>query len=138
MPRWKLAGIALLVLMVTTLVGYSYGRSGTSALRAEVESQRLRLQLAEARGQLLDARVAVYMVNFGQAGQHLTFAAPGLAAARATLAATRRPELAAKLEAAEKELHAARDLASKVSQDANGRAAEAARLVGEVMVAVGR
>ncbi len=138
MPKWKLAGIALIVLIVTLLAGYLYGRSGTSALRAEVESQRLRLQLAESRGQLLDARVAVYLVNFGQASQHLTYAAPGLAAARATLAETRRPELAAKIEAAEKELAAARDLASKVSQDANGRAGEAARLVGEVMVAVGR
>jgi hypothetical protein len=138
MPKWKLAGIALLVLIVTLLVGYFYGRSGTSALRAEVESQRLRLQLAESRGLLLDARVAVYLVNFGQASQHLTFAAPGLAAARATLAATRRPELAARIEAAERELNAARDLASKVNQDANSRAGEAARLVGEVMQAVGR
>ena len=138
MTKWKLAGIVILALVVTALASYLYGRSGTSALRTELATTRQRLQLAEARGQILDARVAIYLVNFGQASQHLTYARPGLAAARSALADSRQTELAAKLESAEKELAAARELAAKLSQDANARAGEAARLVGDVMQAVAR
>jgi len=135
MSKWKLSGAVALVLVVTVLAAYLYGRSETSDLRTELAASRLRVQLAEARGQLLDAQIALYMVNFGQASQHLTYARPSLAAAKITLTDAGKPELAAKIEAAEKELNAARELAAKLSQDANSRAGQAARLVGEVMQA---
>jgi len=130
-------GIALAILLAG-LLGIGYGRSTTSVARGDLESARLRLQVVEARAQVLDARVSLYLVNFGDASRHLAAAKSTLAQTGATLTGARQPELASKVDRAIAEINAAHDQASRLSQDANGRAGEAARLLGEVLHALPR
>lgn len=132
------AGIALLVLAVLIVGAWAYGRSGTAPLREEVGSARLRVMLLESRNQVLDAQISLYGTNFGNAAQHLEYAKPPLSAAAATLKEEGKPELAAKVEAALQQVTAGRDLAAKLSLDANSRAGEASKLLGEVLQALPR
>jgi hypothetical protein len=130
-------GVALGILLAG-LLGIGYGRSSTSVARSELEAARLRLQLVEARAQILDARVSLYLVNFGDASRHLAVARTGLGSAGARLTGAQQPELAAKVDRAIAEINAAQDHASRLSQDANSRAGEAARLLDEVLQALAR
>jgi hypothetical protein len=138
MPNIKALASIVAVVVLAALVSFFYGRSGASVDREALEAARLRLQLVEARAQVLDGRVSLYLVNFGDASRHFAFAKGPLAPARATLAARGRNELAATLDRAGKEIDGAQDLATRLNQDANSRAAEAARLLNDVLQAVSR
>lgn len=131
-------GIALLAIVVIAVVAWAFGRSGTAPLRQEVSAARLRLMLVESRSQVLDAQISLYVTNFGNAAQHLEYAKPPLSAAVARLKEEGKPELAAKADAALQQVTAARDLAAKLSLDANSRAGEASKLLGEVLQALPR
>ena len=138
MPNIKTLASIVAAVAVAALVSFFYGRSGASVDREVLEATRLRLLLVEARAQVLDGRVSLYLVNFGDAGRHFAFAKGPLAPARATLVARGRNELATTLDAASKEIDAAQEHASKLSQDANSRAAEAARLLNDVLQNIAR
>jgi hypothetical protein len=129
---------ALFAIVVMVVVAWAYGRSGTAPLREEVGSARLRLLLLESRSQVLDAQLSLYGTNFGNAAQHLEYAKPPLLAAAATLKSLGKPELGTKADAALQQVEAARDLAAKLSLDANSRAGEASKLLGEVLQALPR
>ena len=131
-------GLALLAIVVMVVVAWAYGRSGTAPLRAEVAETRLRLMVLEARTQVLDAQISLYSTNFGSAAQHLEFARPPLTAAAAELRRLGRTEAAIRADAALQQVNAARDLAAKLSLDANSRAGEASKLLGEVLQALPR
>jgi hypothetical protein len=135
MAKLKIGLWVALAVFLAALAGWLYGWSGTGALRSELEAQRLHAQLLEARAQILDARVNVYSVNFGDASRNLEYAKGPMRAARDTLDRAGKRDLAAKLEAAAQNAAEAQQLASKLSQDANGRAGEASRLVYEVLQA---
>jgi hypothetical protein len=135
MPNWKTFSAIAGAIILAWLVSLLYVRSGYSVDRTELETTRLRLQLVEARAQLLDARVSLYLVNFGDASGHLTFAKAALAPARATLVGRGQTELVAKLDQAIATIGTAQNQASRLSQDANSRAGEAARLLNEVIQA---
>ena len=132
------AGIGLLVLAVLLVGAWAYGRAGTAPLREEVGSARLRLMLLESRSQVLDAQISLYGTNFGNAAQHFEYAKPPLSAASAALKEEGKLELAAKVDTALQQVTAARDLAAKLSLDANSRAGEASKLLGEVLQALPR
>ena len=51
-------------------IGYAWGGSGRFTLQTALDEARERLDIAEARGHLLDARVSLYNVNFGDASRH--------------------------------------------------------------------
>jgi hypothetical protein len=138
MPNIKVLASIVAAVAVAALVSFFYGRSGASVDREVLEATRLRLQLVEARAQVLDGRVSLYLVNFGDASRHFAFAKGPLASARATLVAQGRNELAATLDGAAKEIDGAQDFATRLSQDANSRAAEAARLLNDVLQAISR
>jgi hypothetical protein len=138
MPNIKVLASIVAAVALAALVSFLYGRSGASVDREALEAARLRLQIVEARAQVLDGRVSLYLVNFGDAGRHFSFAKGPLAPARATLVARGQHELAATLDRAGKELDGAQDLASKLSQDANSHAAEAARLLNDVLQKIAR
>jgi hypothetical protein len=138
MPTIKALASIVAAVALAALVSFFYGRSGASVDREALEATRLRLQIVESRAQVLDGRVSLYLVNFGDAGRHFAFAKGPLGPARATLVSRGRTELVTKLDAASKELDAAQELASKLNQDANSRAAEAARLLNDVLQAVAR
>ena len=132
------AGIALGVVLLLVVGAWLYGRSSTAPDRAVAEMTRLRAMLYESRTQVLDAQVSLYTTNFGNAAQHLEYAKPPLVAAASELTRLNRPELGAKASTALDRVTEARDLAAKLSLDANSRAAEASRLLGEIVSALPR
>ncbi|HEY8550987.1 MAG TPA: hypothetical protein VIL35_13605 [Vicinamibacterales bacterium] len=136
MHKAKLAGYAALALVVAFGLGWAFGRSGTSEIRDELATRRLRMMLVEARAQILDAQVNLYTANFGNASRHLEYARPSLAAAAAELRDQRQTQQAERITQALQALSQAQELAVKLNQDANSRAGEAARLIGEVLASV--
>src|SRR5688572_29161313 len=58
-------------LLVALLGGWIWGASGRSDAARALETAELRSDLLGARAAILDARVATYRVNFGEASQHL-------------------------------------------------------------------
>ena len=131
---------AILVAVVAVLVlgAWLYGRSSSAPDRAAADATRLRAMLLESRTQVLDAQISLYSTNFGNAAQHLEYAKPPLAAASAELRRLDLPDLASKADGALERVTAARDLAAKLSLDANSRAGDASRLLGEVIAALPR
>jgi hypothetical protein len=138
MSRVKVIAAIVAAVSLAALLSFFYGRSGASVEQAAFENLRLRLQMVEARAQVLDGRVSLYLVNFGDAGRHFAFAKGPLAAARATLSGRSETEQVGRVDQALKEIDAAQELASRLSQDANSRAGEAARLLNDVIQALPR
>jgi folate-binding Fe-S cluster repair protein YgfZ len=132
------AGIATAVVVLLVVGAWLYGRSSTAPDRAAADATRLRMMLFEARTQVLDAQLSLYTANFGNAAQHLEYAKPPLAAASAELTRLGHTELQTKVDAALQQVTAGRDLAAKLSLDANSRAGEASKLLGEVLSALPR
>jgi hypothetical protein len=132
------AGIATAVVVLLVVGAWLYGRSSTAPDRAVADATRLRVMLLESRAQVLDAQLSLHSANFGNAAQHLEYAKPPLAAASTTLRDHNHDDLATKADAALQQVTTARDLAAKLSLDANSKAGEASRLLGEVLSALPR
>jgi hypothetical protein len=126
-------GIAVAVVALLVVGAWLYGASSTAPARAEADATRLRAMLLESRTQVLDAQLSLHSANFGNAAQHLEYAKPPLAAATSALREQDLDDLATKADAALQQVMSARDLAAKLSLDANSRAGEASRLLGEVL-----
>src|SRR5947207_5074494 len=58
-------------LLVALLAGWIWGASGRSAMAGALQASELRGDLLGARAAVLDARVAIYSLNFGEASSHL-------------------------------------------------------------------
>jgi hypothetical protein len=127
------AAIALAIVGMLVLGAWFYGRSSTAPDRDAADATRLRMMLLEARAQVLDAQISLYSANFGNAAQHLEYAKPPLAAASVELRRLDFDDLATKADGALEQVSTARDLAAKLSLDANSKAGEASRLLGEVL-----
>ena len=132
------ASIAMVVVMLLVVGAWFYGRLSTAPDRAAEDATRLRMMLLDARAQVLDAQLSLYAANFGNAAQHLEYAKPTLTAASTELARLGNAELATKADAAMQQVTTARDLAAKLSLDANSKAGEASKLLGEVLSALPR
>jgi hypothetical protein len=135
MTRLKLGMWVGLAIVLAAALGWLYGWSGSRAATSQLEETRLRMSLLTARVQILDARVNIYSVNFGDASRNLEYSKPSLTTARALLENAGRRDLVDKIDAALRSTTEAQQLASKLSQDANGRAGEAASLINEVIQA---
>ena len=70
MTRARLFAIAAGALIIALGVGYVWGSSGRFDAEHALDQTRQQLDLAEARGELLDARVSLYNLNFGEAVTH--------------------------------------------------------------------
>ena len=131
-PFAKVA-IGAAVVVVLVVGAWLYGRSSTAPDRAAADATRLRMMLLEARTQVLDAQLSLHSANFGNAAQHLEYAKPPLAAASVELRRLNFDDQAVKADGALEQVTTARDLAAKLSLDANSKAAEASRLLGDVL-----
>ncbi len=67
--RYILTATGAVILLVG--LGYAWGASGRFTLQTALADTRQQLDLAEARGQILDARVSLYNMNFGEASRRL-------------------------------------------------------------------
>ena len=131
-------GIAAAIVAALVVAAWAYGRSSTAPDRAAADTMRLRAMLLESRTQVLDAQLSLHTANFGSAAQHLEYAKPPLAAASSALRENDQDDLAIKADAALQQVMTARDLAAKLSLDANSKAGEASKLLGEVLSALPR
>jgi hypothetical protein len=122
-----------LALLVAVSVGWVVGASGRSNNDRALQIADLRAELLEGRAAVLDARLDIYSVNFGNASGHLEAARTALRAANERLMSLRRTEDAKSLEAALTRIDEAQRAAGQLNQNANALAADAAQTIGDVL-----
>lgn len=125
-------------ILIAGFGGYFWGASGRAEAERSLQALQLRQDLIEGRGALLDTRVDIYGVNFGDASKHLETARASLRRAHDQLKKLDRVDDAARLEAALTGIDDAQRMAGNLDQNANTRSAEAAKLVADVLEATSR
>jgi hypothetical protein len=125
-------------LLAALLAGWIWGRSSQSDTAHALQTAELRGDLLGARAAVLDARVATYSVNFGEASGHLENARDLLRRADARLKSLGRSDEVKHVETALGSIDDAQRLAGKLDQNANSRAGEAARMLANVLDAVAK
>jgi hypothetical protein len=125
-------------LLAALLAGWVWGRSGQSDTAHALQTAELRGDLLGARAALLDARVAIYSVNFGEASGHLENARDLLHRADERLKRLGRIDEVKHVATAQSGIDDAQRLTGKLDQNANSRAGEAARILSNVLDAVAK
>lgn len=125
MTRSKLALWILLAVIVAIGGGYAWGAGGRREVQRTLTAMELRADLAEARGHILEARVALYNLNFGDASRHLEMSKRPLQQLKTRLRDDSRDDLGGNVDTALVKVNEAQQLANKLDQAANSRAAEA-------------
>ena len=120
-------------LLVALLVGWVWGRSGQSDTAHALQTAELRGELLGARAAVLDARVAIYSVNFGEASRHLENARGLLRRADERLKSLGRSDEVTHVATALAGIDDAQRLAGKLDQSANSRAGEVARILSNML-----
>jgi hypothetical protein len=120
-------------LLVALGIGWVWGASGRLDISRSLELAELRHGLLEGRSAVLEARLDIYSVNFGEASRHLEMARSALRAADARLNDLGRQEEATQLKIALARIDEAQRAAGQLSQNANSQAADAARTINEVL-----
>jgi hypothetical protein len=124
----RVTGFIVLCFVVGIVVlglGYTWGASGRVTLQRALDDSRQQLDLAEARGRLLDARVSLYNNNFGDASRQLEEAKDPLRRTRERLQHAGKSDGARALGAALERVDEAQRLAAKLDPTANAKAGEA-------------
>ena len=122
-------------LAVALLAGWLWGRSDRSEVARALQASELRGELLAARAAVLDARVAIYSVNFGEASSHLEDARGLLGRADDRLNSLGRDDAVSQLQTALAGIDDAQRMAGKLDQSANSRAGEAAKTIAAVLAA---
>jgi hypothetical protein len=123
--RGKLIMTVVVALVVCLGLGFAWGAAGRIGLQTALDDARQQLDLAEARGQILDARVSLYNNNFGDASRHLEDAKPPLRRVKARYQDAGRSDAAARIDAASGHVDEAQRLAAKLDPSSNAKAGEA-------------
>ena len=121
----KLVLTAAIVLIVVLGLGYAWGASGRSAMQSALDEARQRLDIAEARGEVLDARVSLYNMNFGDASRRFEEAKVPLRRIRQRLSDAGSTDAVRSISAALEHLEEAQRLSGKLDPAANNKAGEA-------------
>lgn len=129
MSRTKLIVAAVVVGIVVLGLGYVWGASGRFSLQNALDDTRQQLDLAEARGALLEARVSLYNVNFGDASRHFEEARAPLMRARDRYQRIGKNAAAGSITAALEHIEEGQRLAAKLDQAANTRANDALQAI---------
>jgi hypothetical protein len=125
MTRGRIALAAVVALIVCLGLGYAWGASGRGVVQTALEQSRQQLDLAEARGALLDARVSLYNNNFGDASRRLEEAKGPLRKVKERYQDAGHSDAASSIDAALGHVDEAQRLAGKLDPAANTRAGEA-------------
>ena len=121
----RLLLIALVAAIVILGIGYVWGAAGRGAVQSALENTRQQLDLAEARGGVLDARVSLYNMNFGEASRSLEEVKHPLRRIRQRYVDEGNDEAVRSISAALDRVDEAQRLAGKLDQAANSKAGEA-------------
>ena len=122
-----------LALLVAAGAGWVLGASGRLNSDRALQVGDLRAELLEGRAAVLDARLDIYSINFGNASRHFEAARTALRAANQRLMSLSRTEDAKSLEAALNRIDEAQRAAGQLNQDANALAADAAKTIDDVL-----
>jgi len=125
MNAMKLALTGLVLLIVVLGLGFAWGASGRTAAQDALDGLHQQLDVAQARGAILDARVSLYNVNFGEAQRQLEEARTPLSRARDRAQKDGKRAAADAFSTALAKIQEAQGLAAKLDQAANSRAGEA-------------
>jgi hypothetical protein len=125
MTRARLALALFVVWIVTIGLAYAWGASGRSALSHLVDESQQLLDLSSARERLLDARVSLYNVNFGDASRQFEEAKVPLRRAQDRYQNAGSNAAASSIAAALEHATEGQRLAAKLDQTANAKAADA-------------
>lgn len=126
MPRIaKLILLGFVILIVCLGLGFAWGSSGRGQVQEALEETRQRLDLAEARGHILDARVSLYNNNFGDATRSFEEAKTVLRRVLARYQEEGERDAASGIATAIERLDEAQRLAGKLDPAANSKAGEA-------------
>ena len=125
MTRTRLVLIAFAALIIAVGIGYAMGGSGRFTLQNALDETRARLDIAEARGHLLEARVSLYNVNFGDASRHFEEAKAPLRRVRERYQSVGKNAAAGTIAAALAHAEEGQRLAGKLDQTANAKANDA-------------
>jgi hypothetical protein len=90
-----------------------------------LDATHQQLDLTEARGRILEARVALYNVNFGDASRHFEEAKVPLRRVRQRYQDLGQSDAALSIESAIRHVEEAQRLAGSLDQSANTKAGEA-------------
>lgn len=125
----KAVAVMLAALALAVVGGWIWGATGQWRTEAALARAGVGLHLANARANMLAARVSVFEVNFGNASRSLESARADLITAAEAFDRLRmKAEAAAAREAASR-VDGARELTGRLDQTANARLAEAIRLL---------
>ena len=119
--------------MVALLAGWIWGTSGQSDATRALETAELKGELLGARAAILDARVAIYSVNFGEASGHLENARGLLRRAEERFKRLVLDDEVKQVQAALTCIDDAQRMAGKLDQSANSRAGDAARILADLL-----
>lgn len=122
--RGKLFLWTVLALIVCVLGGYVWGRSGRGELESTVNDVKQQLDLAEARGEILDGRVSLYNNNFGDASRHFETAKAPLQRVKQRYQDDSKRDAAASIERAMTLIDEAQRMAGKLDPAANNKAGQ--------------
>jgi hypothetical protein len=121
----RTAAIGLAAVIVILALGYLWGASGRRSLERELTDTRQQVDLLEARSHVLDARVSLYNMNFGDASRRLEDAKVPLRRIRQRYVDAGQDDAVRSLAAALEHVDEAQRLAGKLDQGANSKAGEA-------------
>jgi hypothetical protein len=121
--------IVVVLVLVAFGLGFAWGASGRSTAQSALDGVLQQVDLSEARGHVLEARVSLYNVNFGDAQRQLDDAKGPLTKARDRAQADGKKEAAAALTAALGHLQEAQRLAGRLDAAANNQASEALKSI---------
>ncbi len=125
MARGKIVLVVFVALIVCVGLGFGWGASGQRGLQSALNEARQQRDLAEARGQILDARVSLYNNNFGDASRHFEDAKPALRRVKQRYQDDGLRDAASRIDAAVGLVEEGQRLAGKLDQAANSKAGEA-------------
>jgi hypothetical protein len=131
--RIKLILGIVAAVMLALMAGWAWGTWSYSGTAAALQTAELRGELLGARAATLDARVAIYNVNFGEASAHLENARGLLRRADERLKALGRAGDAAQVATALAAIDEAQRMAGKLDQNANTRAGDAAKVLADII-----
>jgi hypothetical protein len=121
--------IVVVLVLVAFGLGFAWGASGRSTAQSALNGVLQQVDLSEARGHILEARVSLYNVNFGDAQRQLDDAKGPLTKARDRAQADGKKDAAAALTAALGHVQEAQRLAGRLDASANNQASEALKSI---------
>jgi hypothetical protein len=121
----KLILTGFIVLVICLGLGFTWGATGRGQIQSALDDARQQLDVAEARGHILDARVSLYNNNFGDATKHFEDAKTALRRARDRYQERRKRDAVSAMGTALERLDEAQRLAGKLDPAANSKAGEA-------------